>query len=373
LTELVSICDLYGRFVLHKEAYKSNEDSIAFNDDAKHFLFFTSSTVVSALQRLLNPPFIDPNISSIQMERSFANTTISSPQSPNPMWRPRRRSNRNQTPQRLDREVDKFQNSPNDSVNSGFSLQKAVIGPLFVNSCKLFTEWLKVSTCSNTAHFIMQAATEWCPKILSIHKGDETMLDLHEAVIHTFLRMVGQLLLIPGNCAILKEVLITMGEETRNIDELQNVLSTILTPKASKPLLDELVDCFMDVTYDSLLLESETVSFELPDAIQDDWTLPKRSLYGLIVAIMSHQQACNLLANKLIERFMAHVQETSSVKLHALFCLQCMWILISDATCCKISADLIDSIVRTVQQVDVTEMYDESLKMLLEDFQSRVK
>jgi hypothetical protein len=377
LTELVSICDLYGRFVLHKEAYKSNDDSIAFNSEAKNFLFFISNTVVPALQRLLNPPFFDANISSIEMERSFANTMLTSPQSPNPMWRSRRRVNRNQTPQRLDREVDIHQNSPVDSVSSGASLQKVVIGPLFVDSCKLFTEWLKVSPSTDTANFIMHAAIEWCPKICSINKVDEALLELHDAVLPAFLRMMGQLLLTSGNSSILKEVLNSMSDEARSIEELQNVLSTILTPKASKSLIDELVSCFLNVAYDALLLESESVSvnFELPDTLNDGWKLPKRSLSGLLCAIMSHQQACNLLVSKLIEQFMVNVQETSSLKIHALLDLQCMWILItgSDVTCCKISADSIDAIVRTVQQVDVADIHDESLKILIEDFQSRVK
>lgn len=308
------------------------------------------------------------------MERSFANTTLTSPQSPNPMWRSRRRVNRNQTPQRFDREVGIQQNSPINSVSSGVSsIQKVVVGPLFVNSCKLFTEWIKVSPSTDTANFILQAAIEWCPKICSIDKVDEALLDLHDTILPAFLRMTAQLLLTSGNSSILKEVLNSMSDEARSIEELQNVLSTILTPKASKSLIDELINCFLNVTYDALLLEPESVNFELPDTL-NDWRLPKRSLSGILCAIMSHQQACNLLASKLIEQFMVNVQETSSLKLHAMLNLQCMWILItgSDVICCKISADSIDAIVRTVQQVDDAGIHDEGLTILVKDFQSRV-
>ncbi len=363
---------------MHKEASTSKEGSIAFTSAAKNLLFFTSNTVIPALQQHLSRssqvlPFSDPNVSSIQMERSFADTPLSSPQSPNPLWRPRRRLNRNQTPQRLDGGVGIYQDSPDDSVSSGSSLSEAVLVPLFVNLCKLFSEWLIVSACSDTANFIMQAAIEWCPKILSKSNVDESSLDLHYATLPPFLRLLGQLLSIPGNCSILNEVLNTISDDARSVDALQKVLYTILAPKANQSLMKGLVDCFLDVTYDSIPMELETANLELPDAIDDNWTLSKRSLSCLLVAIMSHQQACDILATILMERFIVHVKQTSCPKLPAFFDLQCMWLLISDTSLCKITTGIMESIIRTVQQVDLIEIDDERLQMLIEDFRSRVQ
>ena len=363
---------------MHKEASKSKEGSITFTSAAKNLLFFTSNAVIPALRQQLSRscqvlPFSDPNVSSIQMERSFADTTLSSPQSPNPLWRPRRRVNRNQTPQRLDGGVGIYQDSPDDSVSPRSSISEAVLVPLFVNLCKLFSEWLIVSACSDTANFIKQAAIEWCPRLLSKSNVNESSLDLHYATLSAFLRLLCQLLSMPGNCSILNEVLNTISDDASSVDELQKVLYTILVPKANQSLIKGLVDCFLDVTYDSMPIELDTECLELPDAIDDDWTLSKRSLSCLLVAIMSHQHACDTLAASLMERFIVHLNQTSCPKLPALFDLQCMWLLISDTTRCKISTCVMESIIRTVQEVDLPEIDDERLQMLIEDFRSRVQ
>jgi hypothetical protein len=382
LDDLVSICELHGRFVLHKEAYESSDGSVTFNDKAKNLLFFTSNTVVNALQLLFSssssnqrPPFSDPNISSIHLDRSFAETSLSSPQSPNPMWRPRRRINRNRTPQRLDGGVGIYQHSPDDSVSTNYSItfQQSVIGPLFINVCRLFTEWLTVSPCTQTASFISQAAMEWCPKIFTGTKTATSLMDLHDTIVPPYLRMIGQLLKIPGNCEVLKEVLNTISDDVRSIEALQKVLSMTLVPKTSQLILNEIVNCFLNVSYECLSVELDTVSVELPDAFDDDWTIPKRSLSALLLAIMSYQHASNTLANNLIERFGSHTQGTVFNKAAAFFTIQCMWLLISNTLVCKISADVSEAIIATVQQAASSDLNDESLKLLVEDFLSKVK
>ena len=307
------------------------------------------------------------------MERSFAETTLSSPQSPNPIWRPRRRVNKNQTPQRLDGGVGIYQNSPVNSVTHGITFQQNVIGPLLINVCKLFTEWLNVSPCTETACFISQAAIEWCPKILLKNKDDVSSMQIYDAIVPAFLRMIGQLLMIPGNCDVLKEVLNALSDDGRSIDEMQKVLSSILVPKSNQLIIIELVNCFLNVTYDSLPDESHFLRLELPDTFDDDWTLPKRSLSGLLLAIVSHQPSCNILANNLIERFGDHIQESTYNKLAAFFDIQCLWILISDAAICKISANIIEAIISTVEQIVLADFHDDRLKLLIEDFRSRVK
>jgi hypothetical protein len=309
------------------------------------------------------------------MESSDAEAALQSPQSPDPMWRPRRRSNRNQTPQRIDEGVGIYKHSPGVSTirASSISFQQHVIVPLFINVCQLFAEWLSVSPCPENASFIAQAAIEWCPKILTEMKDDTSSMDLYDAVLPAFLRTIGQILTIPGNCDVLKEILNTMSNDARSIDVMKRVLSSILIPKANQLMINDIVNCFLNVTYDSLPVDLNNENVELPDGLDDDWILPKRSLTGLLAAIMSHQQACITLANNLIERFEAHTKGTSINEIAAFFDLQCMWILMSDTTTSKIDGNNTVAMITTVQQVVLRDVHDGGLTLLIEEFLSRAK
>jgi hypothetical protein len=366
---------------LHKEAYNVKDGSISLNEQAKHLLFFTSTKVVPILRRLFTqasflasidscPTFIDPNISSIQIDRSFADSTFLSPQSPNLMCRPRRRINRNHTPQRLDEGVGIYQDSPDDrNVNDNHLL---IIAPLFVTSCKLFTEWSAITCCSETANFITQAIIEWCPILLNGLRSECESIDIYDEIIPVFFRLSMQVVLTSEKSILLKEILLKINsrDESRSVDALCKVLSTVLLSKANLPVLQEVVSSFLDVTYDALPDEIEGLHFKLPESFNDEWLLSNQSLSVVLLTILTNPRSCNVLVNHLLERILVHSADVSSRYL-VLFDLQCLWIIVNDANNCKISTKVKGMINQTIQRLDFTA-FDERLQRIVEEFNSRI-
>jgi hypothetical protein len=369
IKDLVLICGLHGRYALHLEAKRSTSGVISLNGQAKELLFFNSNSVVPGIQRQLQKspamlserasPFTDPNISCIQMERSFPDTLSLSPKSPNLICRPRRRISRNQTPQRLDEVVGIYHGAVENQLST--DILQTVIEPLLISSCKLFSEWLAVSSCPETAAFISIAVSGWCEVLISTAR---------HLVLPSFFRLISQLILQSGNCKMLEEVSFKMCDDVATIEHFRKALSTVLLPKASQLLRNEIVHWFLRVTYDSLMGEVQSGQVNLPDSCDDEWIIPRQPLCAILMAIIGHQQARRELINTLVKSLAVHVKETNRLSL-AIFDVQCLWLVFCDAKSQKSTVSSNEVIIEAIRKADVSEL-DENVGGLIRNFLSRV-
>jgi hypothetical protein len=382
---LVSIFDLYGRFALHQEAFKCNDGPICFSEQAQHILFWTSFNVLPALQRFLRkseqpkesgPLFTDPNLSLIQIERSFADTTMLSPQSPKFMVGSNRRANRNKTPERLDEGVGIFDDTPGKFVVGSVN-QKVIQGmtaALFDSTCSLLSEWLAVGgSISETTNTISRAASEWCDIFagLQLDQNNEVSTAIVDGMLVSFFRLIGQLVLASGNCENLTQVLTKLchlsGCLDKTSDHLRKAFSNILAARGQPSLANELVRCFLDTSY--AMLEGNTASLkcELVESFDEIFgTYRSCFLRSFFNAMTSHQQACFLLTNTLIERCPEHLKDSVHHS-SAIFDLKCLWLVSKDP---KVNTKVTESVIEMLLRFD-TNVVAEDLQLMIEDFISQ--
>lgn len=378
--------NLYGRFALHQEAFIRDGKPISFSEQAQRVLFWTSFNVVPALQRCTHQseraddslaPFTDPNLSLIQIEKSFADSTMLSPQSPKFMVRPSRRVNRNKTPERLDEGVGIFVDTPGKhfvgSVNQR-AMQGMIIA-LFNSTCSLLSEWLAAGgSVSETTNTISQAASEWCDIFsnLPVDGISDDSSSLLDEMLAPFFRLVGQLVHTSGNCISLKQVLTKLDNVAGCFDEISErfgmTLSTILTIRGPSSVANDLVDCFLDASQEIPVLKEDSASlnYQLPETFDEIFVpYPRYFLSSFFRALVSHQQACFLLTNTLVERFPEHLKG----EVHhysAILDLKFLWLVLSDS---KASTKIAEPALEMLRCLDTTVL-NEDFQLMIESFKS---
>ena len=376
--------DLYGRFALHQEAFRKNDGPISFSEHAQHVLFWTSDNVLPALQRLTQiglqtndivSPFSDPNLSLIQIEKSFADTTKLSPQSPNLMVRPRRRVNRNKTPDRLEEGVGIFDDTPGTSVVGTVdnrAVRRIVIG-LLNSTCFLLSEWLATGgNMTETTSKISQAASEWCDIFANIPLASnrDAVVPLLDEILPPFFRLTGQLVLTSGNCTILKQVLTKLtnlsGCSDEVSDHLRKTLSNILMIRGQHSFANELVYAFLDASYEIVETKMASLKCELPESFDEIFSASSLCfLRSSFYAIVLHQQACLLFTNTLLERCTDHVKQDEHHRL-AIFELKCLWLVLKDQ---RTSTQVAESVFEAVRQLEKS-VQKEDINQMIEEFVS---
>lgn len=378
---LVSMFDLYGRFALHQEAFKSNDGHISFNQHSQHILFWTSFNVLPALRRFTHistdervPPFSDPNLSLIQAEKSFAESTMLSPQSPKFSLRSNRRANRNKTPERLDDGVCIFDDTPVSDV-AGSVYQKEIqsmIITLFGSSCQILSDWLAASGCvSETSNSISHAASEWCTILANIYLdgSSDASLSIIDGIIAPFFRLTGQLILSSGNFINLKQIMtklcnLSFEEATHH---WHKTLSTLLSARGQSSVATDLVQCFLDTSYEKIENDTASVIYQLPETFDEIFGNNLCSfLRTFFYSLVSHSQACSLLTDALVERCPEHMKENAHHPL-AMFELKCLWLVLNDS---KPNRKIAESALNMVRQLD-TAVLNEDLQQMIEDFRSQ--
>jgi hypothetical protein len=379
---LVSMFDLYGRFALHREALKCNGGPISFSEQAQHVLFWISFDALPSLQRITHqseqtddtvPPFTDPDLSLIQIEKSFNESTMLSPQSPQFMVRPRRRANRNKTPERLDEGVGIFDDTPGPHVSKSIN-QKVIHGmiiALFNSTCLLLSEWLVVGgSVSETTITISEAASEWCDILANLPLRGKSNVSpaISDGILTPFLRLTGQLVLTSGSCENLKQALTKLCNFSTCSDEvsdnLRKTLSAILTKRGKHSVQNDLVRCFLDSSYEIVKEETASLKCRLPESFDEIFGTHRSCfLRPFFYAILSHQQACFELTDTLVERCPEHLKDNAHHRL-ALFDLQCLWLVLNVP---KANTKLIESVGNMVRQLDTTLLNDD-LQLVIEEF-----
>lgn len=312
---------MFGRFALHKEAFANG--SVEFSEQAKLLLHWTTAKVIPALSRLADPrspavPFIDPNLSSICVEKSFDTFTSS----PEPVGRPRRRVNRNRTPERLDEGLGIFDHSP-DAMQSTLRVGVGAAVSLLNSSCVLFSEWLAVGGAG--ASFVAQAAADWC----RIFENSATKDEMHNELAPAFWRLTMQLAKTANDYSLMKQLLIKFHDGMTGEDEaslVRTALASLLATRGnqSDEIAIGLVNCVIDAASEILENETSPLKFELPMSLGTLSDSENGCIISALCAILGNQSASLELARQLVERFSAHAQESTRI---ALFDAKILWVL----------------------------------------------
>lgn len=331
------------------------------------FLHWTTK-VVSAFSLSIDSkippvPVIDPNLSSIHEEKSF----VVHPSSPDPVSRPRRRANQNQTPQRLDDGLGIFDESPaaEEARQSALRVRQAVAMALMNSSCVLFSEWLAVG--GSGASFIAQAATDWS-RILD---NNATITDPSHELVPAFCRLAIQLAKTGDDFSLMKQLLVKLDERTMSEDDTSSVrkaLVSLLSTRGNQAgtLAAGVVRCVLDASFDLIFDDSAAMNYELPNSLRSAWDTDRGCILSALGSIMGHQVASLQLSQQLVNRLPAIASESPRV---ALFYTKCLWILCDPQGGSKVVAEA-SAMVRALNLSGLDDELGTVLKELVEACQS---
>jgi len=304
-----------------------NGTNITFNEQATTLMHWTTESVIPAFQPV-EVPFVDPNISSIHVENSFAS---SFPASPDPIRKGGRRANHNRTPERLDEGLDMFEGSPSDVevAQSTARVKRAFALSLLKNSCAIFSDWLSVG--DSGAAFIAQATAEhWCKVFLSSDKSAELSI----AIGPDFWRLAVHLAKSGEEFGLLKRLLSCLHEDTEQFDNhisvmVRKALPLLFCDRGPRAgvIVKKTVDCVMEAAYEQINQEGDELEYQLPISLVELWCSDVGCIASALMAVLTNKQASLELARQLAEdRFTEHVQNESSIRL-ALFDAKCLSLL----------------------------------------------
>lgn len=320
------MCEAFGRFALHKEAFVNGTD-ITFNEQATTLMHWTTENLIPSF-KAAGVPFVDPNISSIHFENSFA---ASFPASPEPIRRGGRRANLNRTPERLDEGLDMFEGSPSDVevAQSAARVKRAFALSLMKNSCAIFFDWLSVG--DSGAAYIAQASTEqWC----NVFKSCDKSADLLTALGPDFWRLAVQLAKTGEEFGLLKRLLSCFHEGTEQIDNdistmVRKSLSLLFSNRGPQAdaIVKKTVNCAVEAAYEQMNQQGDELEYQLPISLGELWRSDVGCIGSALMAILTNKQASLELARQLSEdRFPEHVRDESTIQL-ALFDAKCLSLL----------------------------------------------
>ena len=319
---LLRVCELYGRFALHMQA--SSKGLVEFSKRAERLLQWTTLRVVPALtgdphgEATASVSFIDPDLSSIAFERSFE----SFPSSPIPTGPPKRRANRNRTPDKVRGSFQTPKKAPSTTA-----VGRAFAVSLMHSSCVIFSEWLAVGGAGGQQ--IDAAAAGWCQIFPRTPEGNEESLQtLQESLLPAFSRLATQISKTSQQFVLLKELLVTCtgtGDEA-STDALKSALTSLLSSRGTHgtEIVTQTIQCILQASY--LWLDRDATDelvYELPNSLGELWPANQGSVALALRAVFSNKQASLVLGKLLTES----VNQTHHSVARALFHAKCLFVL----------------------------------------------
>ena len=290
-------------------------------------MHWTSENVIPALTpKQVAVPFVDPNISSINIDNSFA---ASFPASPVPRPRNGKRLNLNRTPERLDEGVAMFgSSSENELTPSDANVKRALAITLMKSCCAIYSDWLSVTDAC--AFFIAQASTQHWTGIF--HAADQ-VAEMSPVLGPGLLRLAVRLAMIGGEFNLLQRLLRCLDGDTDATetisDAVRGAFAAMFSSRGAQAdvVVKKSVGCILDAAYDVIRQEDSELDYELPDTLAELWVGDAGCIRSALMSTLGNKQASQELARQLVEeRFPEHARDQSTAGL-ALFDLNCMWLL----------------------------------------------
>ena len=395
---VVSVCEVFGRFTLHNAFVMAAEQGpeVGFNMQSSHLLEWATSHVLPALlPKAAGAPLQELDLSRI----SFLNESmvslegddgvLSEPQTPgfaSPLAPPRKKGNRNATPERLEGAFDDISLKKNgkrkDSKiipgDSTLILVRALATNLLRTSCNVCVDWL-AATGGAGSNDILKAALTWCSIFeLEVANGDkenpkqnkiehkQVQIDLLPALT----RLGIELGKSAGETELFKQLLlhtVDICEETADgYNELEDKLSSHIGSTVSTLLrsnaTEATVDAVLAAVYKTVerlgkdkASNSDDISVEMPSSMvevlvggddSDDFTGSVVVLASALQAVASHKNGSVVLAEHLLENLEFHSRSRGKAEDEGdeeiqsedmavlLFESRCLW-LISDSSACR--------------------------------------
>ena len=393
---MTSVCEVFGRFALHNAFIIAIEQgtAVGFSMQGEHLLEWTTNQVLPALtQKSTGAPLQELDLSRISflnesmVSMGADNDVLGEPQTPDgltsPLAPPRKKGNRNATPERLDGafgDISQKNARRKDSKiipgDSTVLIVRALASNLLRTACNVCVDWLGATGGAGSSE-ILKAALKWC----SIFDSEGTPDDKENPKHSRSERQRVQMDLLPaltrlsidlgktaGELELFKQLLFhsvsicdEMQDEWDEIEEkisayIQSTVATLLRSNATEAT----VDAVLTVVYKTIErlkkgkddIAGDEISVEMPASMvevlfgDDDCTGGSLVIAAALQAIASHKKASALLAEKMVANFDVHSQPHASVTEEGdkeatsedltvlLFESRCLW-LISDSGACR--------------------------------------
>jgi hypothetical protein len=348
------VCELYGRFALHKDALRNG--SVALSNRTKDLLHWTNAKVVPKLiqrsrQTGQTAPF-DLNVSSILLEKSFDDIGAS----PEPFNRNRRRPNRNKTPERPDEGI-----RPLDCSTAGIEatvaneeMRRAFAASLMVSCCILFSEWIAVG--GSDAQYIANAAvTDWC-RIFA--PQDTSQTETADFVAPALYRLAIQLAKLHDDYALLRILLTKVREKRTGSDDcdsyIRKALLSLLASRGNQKTANarKVARCVLEAAHDILENDTSVLVLEFPESISTVWDIAQGCISSGISAIFANRIASLEFARCIVEASLSPQFKNSTRT--ALFDLKCLSLMCSADSGSKVVKEA-GALVREQLSVDCVE------------------
>eukprot|EP00977_Amphora_coffeiformis_P021516 scaffold9427_cov175-Amphora_coffeaeformis.AAC.4 len=325
---VIKLCELFGRFCLHAQA---NPDETEMNGHAETLLHWTTHIVLPALATP-TAVFEDVDLSRISMDQSFR-----APLSPLGSPGPRRRSNRNKTPTRLDGALDATSSQPVAFSNPIVTnrLQQDLAVSLLQATCLLFCEWLAVGRPS--ALMISQSAQAWAA---ALAKEQVKLLP-------ALGRLAVQIINASHDAGVLREIMVNCSE-SHDTGALQQVLAVLLGARGTaagdihEATLQGIVNALEQLTSKTEVNPIDDFPTSLPEA----WPYQCGAMATVFQVATNNPKTLVKLAKALLDGLVERSEKFRLAALHFLFVL--------------LAGDVPDEMADVVRSLDATTLDPES-------------
>lgn len=310
---ILQVCEAYGRFVLHKQGLLSSKTN-ALIPQAEALLKWSSEKVIPALSEL---PFIDPNISTIVGDSSFAGT----PLSPIAVGPSRKRANRQRTPGANN-------DTPNSTltpgiVSPGMMISKTVAISLLQSVCLIFAEWLAVGGDGGSS--IAVVSSTWCEALDRVNESQR------ETVLSAFVRLALQLALKCENFVMLKQLVIHCPDTDEGVSLVRDMFSKLASVRgsAAATILAAVINAVLDAVR-HLAKGTDEEDDELPTSLRELWPSNVGCARSALAGILSNKQTCYALTKRIVDDFRDNMELPVQT---SFFRAKCLWVLADVELC----------------------------------------
>jgi hypothetical protein len=342
---VLRVCEVFARFVLHKCAMQNDGDvessTAIFSENAAMICHWITNRVIPVFsrRRVQSLPFFDPDVSSIQIDKSFMLPSASPPSSASDH---NRQGNMNDGNRIVFGKKQRSNVDPmhDDQISdTGEKLINDFAISLLTSTCIIFSEWLAVGGMGD--NIIAHAAKEWCKIFDSLNFDDLTS---RQILVSSFCRLVFQLMKSPepnsSNFMLFKEILVkykmdaveTCSDKNSAVYQLiAEVLST--RGNNSRKIVSNVVECVLLAAKECILSYEQSSHDEGNDepdlnsspqvSLNEIWDfIPNSgSLRTALNAICSHNVAGIEVGQQLVTIFRS---STFASRRHAFFAASCL-------------------------------------------------
>jgi condensin-2 complex subunit G2 len=309
---VLSACEAYGRFALHKEAQTG--DGVSLSSQAKTLLNWTTEKLIPVFKKAQSG---ETELRDLDLSRiSNVSDSLIIPGSPALMSPPRRKADLKNTPNRMEDDSAMFDSNGTLKEPTIF-LVSAVAGALLQSSCVIFSEWLAVG--GSGADEISGAAVKWCRVFQSEEEEEDPNEHHHKELMPAFVRLAVQLCKSSDDPLLLKQLLVNCSEET----VMKKAILSLCTARSSQQskVQGSVIQAFLAAAHELLDTVAVDAPFDLPDAVDEVWCHDRGCVASSLSVIMCNHQACSTLARQLVSNLSSHVGEPTKKSTFEAKCL----------------------------------------------------